>query len=129
PLGQRMDPHDRREVRGLIEEILAGHRSNGIVEYLIERKDGEMRLFRASASPLLDASGRIEGVIAAARDITEAKRMEQQLIQTDRLAAMGQMIAGVAHELNNPLTAVLGVTELLRDSAAEDVTRRQLDLA
>ena len=38
--------------------------------------------------------------------------MEQQLIQTERLAAMGQMIAGVAHELNNPLTAVLGVTEL-----------------
>ena len=62
-------------------------------------------------------------------DITEAKRMEQQLIQTERLAAMGQMIAGVAHELNNPLTAVLGVTELLRDSAPDDSTRRQLDMA
>ena len=42
---------------------------------------------------------------------------------------MGQMIAGVAHELNNPLTAVLGVTELLRDSANDDVSRRQLELA
>ena len=51
-------------------------------------------------------SGQIEGIIAAARDITEAKRIEQQLIQTERpFAAMGQMIAGVAHELNNPLTA------------------------
>ena len=129
PLGQRMDINDRKEVRALLEEILAGRRSNGVIEYLTERKDGEMRRFRASASPLLDASGRIEGVIASARDITEAKRIEQQLIQTERLAAMGQMIAGVAHELNNPLTAVLGVTELLRESAKEDVTRRQLDLA
>src|SRR6202045_647238 len=88
-----------------------------------------MRLFRATASPLLGASGQIEGIIASARDITEAKRMEQQLIQAERLAAMGQMIAGVAHELNNPLTAVLGVTELLRDSAVDPAMRRQLELA
>lgn len=88
-----------------------------------------MRLFRATAGPLFDTSGKIEGVIASARDITESTRMEQQLIQSERLAAMGQMIAGVAHELNNPLTAVLGVTELLRESAAEDSTRRQLEIA
>jgi CheY-like chemotaxis protein len=55
--------------------------------------------------------------------------MEQQLIQNERLAAMGQMIAGVAHELNNPLTAILGVTELLRDSIHEDSARRQLEIA
>ncbi len=109
--------------------MLSGERTQGNIEYLTQRKDGEMRLFRASASPLYGASGQIEGIIAAARDITEAKRIEQQLIQTERLAAMGQMIAGVAHELNNPLTAVLGVTELLRDAAADDVSRRQLELA
>jgi len=129
PMGQRMDPQDRREVRAMLDAILAGQRRDGTIEYLAERKDGERRLFRATASPLFDASGSIEGIIASARDITEAKRMEQQLIQTERLAAMGQMIAGVAHELNNPLTAVLGVTELLRDSAPDDPTRRQLDLA
>ena len=128
-VGERMAPRDRKQVRALIESMLSGERTQGSIEYLIQRKDGEMRLFRASASPLYGASGQIEGVIAAARDITEAKRIEQQLIQTERLAAMGQMIAGVAHELNNPLTAVLGVTELLRDSASDDVARRQLDLA
>ena len=42
---------------------------------------------------------------------------------------MGQMIAGVAHELNNPLTAILGVTELMRDQATDETSRRQLDLA
>jgi PAS domain S-box-containing protein len=129
PLGQRMDPEDRRDVRAMLDAILSGERRDGTIEYLTERKDGEMRLFRASASPLFDATGRIEGIIASARDITETKRMEQQLIQTERLAAMGQMIAGVAHELNNPLTAVLGVTELLRDAALDDTMRRQLDLA
>lgn len=129
PLGERMAHRDRKHVRAIFESMLAGERTQGSVEYLAQRKDGEMRLFRASASPLFGASGQIEGVIAAARDITDSKHIEQQLIQTERLAAMGQMIAGVAHELNNPLTAVLGVTELLRDSAADDVSRRQLELA
>jgi len=128
-LGERMAPRDRKQVRKLFESMLAGERNQSNIEYLAQRKDGEMRLFRASASPLYGASGQIEGVIAAARDITESKRIEQQLIQTERLAAMGQMIAGVAHELNNPLTAVLGVTELLRDAARDDVSRRQLELA
>jgi two-component system NtrC family sensor kinase len=68
-------------------------------------------------------------VIASARDITEQQRLQQQLIQSERLAAMGQMIAGVAHELNNPLTAILGVTELLRDQSTDENASRQLDLA
>jgi two-component system NtrC family sensor kinase len=128
-IGERMDTRDRGEVRALFDAIVSGQCPNGGVEYRIERKDGELRLFKASASALLDALGRIEGVIAAARDITESKRMEQQLIQTERLAAMGQMIAGVAHELNNPLTAVLGITELMQETAADDTARRHLELA
>ncbi len=128
-LGARMDPRDRKEARVLIDSLLSGEAAIASLEYLIERKNGEMRLFRATASPLLDNAGQIEGIIASARDITEPRRMEQQLIQTERLAAMGQMIAGVAHELNNPLTAVLGVTELLRDSNVDSTTHRQLELA
>lgn len=128
-LWDRMAPRDRKQVRASFESMLAGEKTQSSIEYLERREDGEMRLFRASASPLYGASGQIEGVVAAARDITDAKRIEQQLIQTERLAAMGQMIAGVAHELNNPLTAVLGVTELLRDSASDEVSRRQLELA
>src|ERR1700676_1336396 len=63
------------------------------------------------------------------RDITDMKRIEEQLIQTEKLAAMGQMLAGVAHELNNPLTAILGASELLREGLGTDETsRRQLDL-
>jgi PAS domain S-box-containing protein len=126
---ERVEPHSRIDVQAFLDSIISGQCSNGSTEFLIRRNDGETRLFRATASPLMDASGRIAGVIAAARDTTDSKRMEQQLIQNERLAAMGQMIAGVAHELNNPLTAVLGVTELLRDTTEDDSARRQLEIA
>jgi PAS domain S-box-containing protein len=126
---EQIEPHSRKEVQAFLDSIISGVCSNGSTEFLIRRNDGETRLFRATASPLMDVSGRIAGVIAAARDTTDSKRMEQQLIQNERLAAMGQMIAGVAHELNNPLTAVLGVTELLRDSTEDDSARRQLEIA
>ena len=126
---ERVEPLSRKDVQVFLDTIISGECSNGGTEFLARRSDGETRLFRATASPLMDLSGRISGVIAAVRDTTDSKRMEQQLIQSERLAAMGQMIVGVAHELNNPLTAVLGVTELLRDSAGDDSSRRQLEIA
>ena len=70
---------------------------------------------RANASPLFDAEGKSSGVIVSVRDITVEKKLEQQIIQSERLAAMGQMIGGFAHELNNPLTSIMGVAELLQE--------------
>ncbi len=70
-----------------------------------------------------------EGVVLSGRDVTDLKRLEEQLIQAEKLAAMGQMLAGVAHELNNPLTAILGVTELVSERQGLDESmKRQLDL-
>ncbi len=128
-LGGRTDPQDRGAMLELFDDLISGRRSNGQVEYRTQHKNGTWRLFRASARPLHDEAGRTSGVIASARDITDQQRLQQQLIQSERLAAMGQMIAGVAHELNNPLTAILGVTELMRDQTADETSRRQLDLA
>jgi PAS domain S-box-containing protein len=51
--------------------------------------------------------------LSVQQDITERKRLEQQLIQSEKLAALGQLISGVAHELNNPLTSVIGYAQLL----------------
>ena len=129
-LAERLDSRDRAELSARFEAILAAPGGAGDnVDVVAETKTGEMRLFRTTASPLFSESGQVEGIIVSMRDITEAKRIEQQLIQSERLAAMGQMIAGVAHELNNPLTAVLGVTEMLRDSVKDESERRHLDLA
>jgi len=128
-LGRRTDPHDRAAMMELFDDLISGRRSNGQIEYRTQHKNGTWRLFRASARPLQDETGRTTGIIASVRDITDQQRLQQQLIQSERLAAMGQMIAGVAHELNNPLTAILGVTELMRDQAANENAHRQLDLA
>jgi two-component system NtrC family sensor kinase len=113
----------------LFDNLISKRLSDGQIEYRTQHKNGEWRVFRASARPLHDETGAITGVIASARDITEQQKLQQQLIQSERLAAMGQMIAGVAHELNNPLTAILGVTELMRDNSTDEASRRQLDLA
>src|SRR6266851_2006924 len=128
-LGGRTDPQDRPAMLELFDELISGRRSNGQIEYRTQHKNGTWRLLRASARPLHDETGRTTGIIASARDITDQQRLQQQLIQTERLAAMGQMIAGVAHELNNPLTAILGVTELMRDQTTDESSHRQLDLA
>jgi PAS domain S-box-containing protein len=128
-LVERIDARDRAEVLALFQQILSGELPLSSIDFLAENKAGDIRLFRVTASPLFDEVEQVEGIIASLRDITDAKRLEQQLIQTERLAAMGQMIAGVAHELNNPLTAVLGVTEMLRDSGKDETEIRHLDLA
>ena len=65
-------------------------------------------------------------MIISVRDITIERKLEQQVVQSERLAAMGAMIGGVAHELNNPLTSILGVSELLQDSETNEVARKQL---
>jgi PAS domain S-box-containing protein len=128
-IGARTDPSDRTALLEMFDDLIFKRLSDGQIEYRTQHRNGMWRMFRASARPLHDETGRIIGVIASARDITEQQRLQQQLIQSERLAAMGQMIAGVAHELNNPLTAILGVTELLRDQSTDERKSRQLDLA
>ena len=127
--GSRTHMEDRPALLSLFGEIVAGRQSFASLEVRVRNQQGEWRRLRCHFSPLFNESGSIEGVIISGRDVTELKRLEEQLIQAEKLAAMGQMLAGVAHELNNPLTAILGVTELLREREGfEESTKRQLDL-
>ena len=110
----------------LYRDVSSGRRLFGFCEYEANHRDGSLRTMRASASPLFDAESKVNGVIVSVRDISVEKKLEQQIIQSERLAAMGQMIGGFAHELNNPLTSILGVSELLQDTDIPEASRKQL---
>lgn len=127
-LGERPHPDDRASVMEFFSNLVTGKASFGTVEYRTAHKNGGWRTFRANAGPLTDAEGKIIGIVASARDVTESKRLEQQLLQSEKLAAIGQMVSGVAHELNNPLTAILGMSDLVRERATDDASRRQIEL-
>jgi PAS domain S-box-containing protein len=116
------------ELASLYRDVVSGKQVFGAAEYSARHQDGSWRTMRASASQLVDAEGKITGVIVSVRDITIERKLEQQVVQSERLAAMGAMIGGVAHELNNPLTAILGVSELLQDAETSETARKQVAL-
>jgi PAS domain S-box-containing protein len=116
------------ELAILYKHVASGTRIFGAAEYGARHRDGSWRTMRASASQLFDADAKLGGVIVSVRDITTEKKLEQQIVQSERLAAMGAMIGGVAHELNNPLTSILGVSELLQDSQTTDAARKQIGI-
>src|SRR5207237_1352221 len=127
--GGRAHPEDLPDLLSLYKEVIAGKQTFASFEIRVRNKLGEWRRIRFNFSPLSDEKGNIEGVVLSGRDVTDLKRLEEQLIQAEKLAAMGQMLAGVAHELNNPLTAILGVTELVSDGeGVQENTKRQLEL-
>ena len=79
---------------------------------LVARSERSQRVFRLTAAPLGDLAGR-GSVVALVEDVTEQRAMEAQLIHSDKMATIGHLVSGVAHELNNPLTSIAGLTELL----------------
>jgi len=114
------------ELVALYRDVSTGRKKFGFSEYGARHRDGSWRTMRATASPLFDADNKVNGVIVSVRDITLEKKLEQQIIQSERLAAMGQMIGGFAHELNNPLTSIMGLAELLQENESSEPLRKQL---
>lgn len=114
------------ELASLYHEVVSGKEIFASAEYGSRHRDGNWRTMRAAGSQLVDAEAKISGVIISVRDITVERKLEQQVVQSERLAAMGAMIGGVAHELNNPLTAIMGVSELLQDTETNESSRKQL---
>ncbi|HKO03751.1 MAG TPA: PAS domain S-box protein [Candidatus Acidoferrales bacterium] len=126
--GPRAHPDDRAHLDTLVEEVMSGAKTNDTLEYRAQHRDGTWRMLRATVAPIADPDGSVTGMIVSLRDVTELNRLEQQVMQSEKLAAMGQMMAGVAHELNNPLTAILAVSDMLREHSEDPGHRRQLEL-
>ena len=81
-----------------------------------------------ATSPVINERGDVVASVHITRDITERKRMEEQLLIADRLASLGELSAGIAHEVNNPLTSVLGFTQLLLDEDLPDSIRGNVEI-
>jgi PAS domain S-box-containing protein len=127
--GKKVDDAEQEqsaEFVALYHDVSTGAKKFGFCEFGARHRDGGWRTMRANASPLFDADGKASGVIMSVRDITVERKLEQQIIQSERLAAMGQMIGGFAHELNNPLTSIMGVAELLQEGEQAENRRKQL---
>jgi two-component system sensor histidine kinase AtoS len=77
-------------------------------------KAGAVIPVRLTVNQLRDAQGKITGYIFIAKDITETKKLEFQIFQAEKLAALGQLSAGMAHEINNPLFVISGRLEMLK---------------
>jgi PAS domain S-box-containing protein len=127
-LGKKISetPAHSPELVALYRRVAGGDQTVGSAECSVRHRDASGRTMRASASRFFDADSKLAGVIVSLRDITTEKKFEHQLVQSERLAAMGAMIGGVAHELNNPLTSILGVSELLQDSQTTESARKQI---
>ena len=92
-------------------------------------KDGRRLIVSVSSALLRDSDGRIIGGVQTFRDVTAEKQRQAMLCHTEKLAAVGQMSAGIAHEINNPLGNILGFAKLLlKDSGITDDHRGKLEI-
>lgn len=128
PIGQRINADDKMKLAEMCGRVVSGAETHAQVEIQARHADGTWRALLVTASPLFDENGKITGMVSSGRDVTESKLVEEQLARKEKFAAMGEMLAGAAHELNNPLTAILGVSDLLRERATDESTRHQVDL-
>lgn len=112
--------------RPLMRTLLEGR---GVQPFELElaRRDGEAVYVEVSAQLIQNGVG-VKGIHCIARDLTVRRRLEQQLVQSEKLSAIGQLVAGVAHELNNPLTSVSGYAQLLlRDKRLPEEPRQDIE--
>jgi PAS domain S-box-containing protein len=84
-------------------------------------------VFLQTYSPFLDAGGKMVGVVQISKDVTIQRQLQRQLARSEKMVALGRLVSGVAHELNNPLTAILGNAQLLLQGAASETSRQQAE--
>jgi two-component system, NtrC family, sensor kinase len=103
---------EQRHLWPIYVDALRGEPTTNL-EVRLPRRDGSFARVAVNAASILGPDGDVEGVIYIYRDITELRELEQQIIHAEKLATLGQLAAGVVHELNNPLTSICVYSDYL----------------
>jgi len=114
--------HLHSDEKTIIENIRAGRRIEHFDTVRLT-KDGRLIDVSLTISPIKDEEGRVIGASKILRDVSSRRRMEQSLLQAEKIGATGRMAATIAHEINNPLAAVMNLLYLLRAKITDDEGR------
>ena len=117
PFAELLDPRDRSAASHVLAATTLGERKRAELRY--PGPGGELRACSLLTTPIVE-DGRVTGVLGIVRDVTDEKRLTEQLMQQEKLAAVGQLVSGVAHELNNPLAGVMAFSQLLLAAPSDD---------
>ncbi|MGH9498675.1 MAG: PAS domain S-box protein [Terriglobales bacterium] len=124
-----------------LEELIAPPRRQAMAEAFATTRTGqqvdnleiqiargqEVGRFSVNLSPMRDEQGTVTSIVVVMSDITDAATLQAKLMHAEKMAAVGQLVSGVAHEVNNPLTAILGFTDLLLENPeVPDAARKDL---
>jgi PAS domain S-box-containing protein len=110
-------PARRPTLSAALERTLQGAAIDNL-EIPVLRRNGTAGQFSISLSPMRDEHGEINSVVVVMTDVTDAAGLQAKLMHTEKMAALGQLVSGVAHEVNNPLAAIVGFTDLLLENPA-----------
>ena len=115
PLLELAAPGYVRPLADALQAVIRGGQVDNL-ELQIMRGNGNAGQFSVNLSPMRDEQGNINSIVVVMTDITDSSELRDKLVHAEKMAAVGQLVSGVAHEVNNPLTAILGFADLLMDN-------------
>ncbi len=124
PLIDLAAPGFGSQLADALQRTLDGQQVDNL-ELEVKRGNGAAGKFSANLSPMRDEQGNITSIVVVLTDITDSAVLRDKLVHAEKMAAVGQLVAGVAHEVNNPLTAILGFADLLIESTDLPETARK----
>jgi PAS domain S-box-containing protein len=119
-----VEPSHRDDFEAALDTTAHGQQVENL-ELRVRRSDSSMGHFSISLSPMRDEQDLVNSVVVVMTDITDAVLLQAKLAHSEKMATIGRLVSGVAHEVNNPLAAILGFTDLLLENPAIPESARE----